>query len=281
MILDKIISLKKSIIESANLRIKLENIKDEIKKIDPKEKISYDDVDVRVITNLIFSYFYELSSAVFDAFVCEGGKSYDYSYKSFKIFYLNIYYSFLKDFFIQDETITKFFKRMPEREYCNIYAMCEDSLFNFIAKYFFDSESNKIGIEHILNNIITYDCDSVDKEIRYKNILFMHYKETMISEETEYLNRLIEKSAELQRNFCSAKKELKELKSCYYVYNSLGDVFKKNYSRSELKDKIIPHEKRYIIKLNIEYKETLELIKKQIKKINHYKKLTREQFEGK
>lgn len=282
MFLDKITSIKNSIIESANLRSNLENIKDNINKLKDQEEIDIEGYDFKVLVNMIVDYFYQLSSNVFDAFVCEGGDA-DYSYKNFKIFYLNIYYSFLKDFFISDSEISYFFNNKISNATCSkIYAMCEDSLFNFISLYYFNTKEieTKNRVEHILNNIIQFDCDSKEKEYRYKKILFTHYKETTITDEIGYLSKLNEKLKNIQHEFEHSRKEIKELKSCYYTYKSLPESFKESYSRDDIKNKFIPTEKQFLISLNEKYKEMMKLRSKQIDKINYYKNLTQEEFEN-
>ncbi len=217
MYLEKIKSLKESIITDS-IKIKFSSILSLIKSYsettdDDKE------YEFKVITNNIFNYFYELSGSIFDVFVCEGGSE-EYSYKSFKLFYMNIFYSFLQDFFIKNTEIKEFFKNIPEKEYYKVYSICEDSLFNFISHYYFTcNEEYKKRIEHILNNIIQFDCDTKEKEKRYKRILFLHYKESLCNELLSYMDKIKNKMKTIQKEITSIKLIVKILKTYYYDFN--------------------------------------------------------------
>ena len=223
MYVEKIKYLKESIMTDT-LKNKLLDLVSKIKEYENshEEELNsehQDSYDFQVLINEVFNYFYELSSSIFDNFVCEGGSE-EYSYKSFKLFYINIYYSFLKEFFVENIDIKKFFSRINEIQYQKIYATCEDSLFNFIAHYFFTSNSEyKPKIEHILNNIIQFDCDTPDKEKRYKRILFLHYKESLCNEIKSYMEKIENKMKEIQKEINSLKIIVKILKTHYYDFN--------------------------------------------------------------
>ena len=219
MYVEKIKYLKESIMTDT-LKNKLLNLIIKIKEYENLHKQELNSgyqtsYDFQVLINEIFNYFYELSSSIFDNFVCEGGSE-EYSYKSFKLFYINIYYSFLKEFFVENPDIKRFFSKINKNQYQKIYATCEDSLFNFIAYYFFSSNSeHKTKIEHILKNIIHFDCDTPDKEKRYKRILFMHYKESVCNEILSYMNKIKDKMREIHKEIASIRIIVKILKTRY------------------------------------------------------------------
>ena len=224
MYVEKIKYLKESIMTDI-LKNKLLELVSKIKEyensheeeLNSKHQESY---DFQVLINEIFNYFYELSSSIFDNFVCEGGSE-EYSYKSFKLFYINIYYSFLKEFFVENVDVKKFFLRINKIQYQKIYATCEDSLFNFIAHYFFSTNSEyKPKIEHILKNIIQFDCDTPDKEKRYKRILFLHYKESLCNEIKSYMEKIENKMKDIHKEITMLKLIVKILKTHYYIYNT-------------------------------------------------------------
>lgn len=223
MYVEKIKYLKESIMSDA-LKNKLLELVSKIKEYENTHeeelKLEHQDsYDFQVLINEIFNYFYELSSSIFDNFVCEGGSE-EYSYKSFKLFYINIYYSFLKEFFVENVEIKKFFLKINKIQYQKIYATCEDSLFNFIAHYYFSSNSeHKLKIEHILNNIIQFDCDTPDKVKRYKRILFLHYKESLCNEILSYMNKIEDEMKKIQKEIISLKFIVKTTKTYYYDFN--------------------------------------------------------------
>jgi len=224
MYIEKIKYLKESIMTDI-LKNKLLDLVSKIKEYENSHEEELksehqDSYDFKVLINEIFNYFYELSSSIFDNFVCEGGSE-EYSYKSFKLFYINIYYSFLKEFFVENVDIKKFFSKINEIQYQKIYATCEDSLFNFIAHYYFSSNSEyKSKIEHILNNIIQFDCDTPDKEKRYKRILFLHYKESLCNELLSYMDKIKDKMKDIHKEITMLKLIVKILKTHYYIYNT-------------------------------------------------------------
>jgi len=223
MYIEKIKYLKESIMTDT-LKNKLLDLVSKIKEFENSHKEELksehqESYEFQVLINEIFNYFYELSSSIFDNFVCEGGSE-EYSYKSFKLFYINIYYSFLKEFFVENVDIKKFFSRINKIQYQKIYATCEDSLFNFIAHYYFSSNSeHKPKIEHILNNIIQFDCDTSDKEKRYKRILFLHYKESLCNEILLYMNKIKDKMKKIHREIVSLNFIVKTIKTYYYDFN--------------------------------------------------------------
>jgi hypothetical protein len=295
MYVDKIKSLKETIM-SDTLKAKFAEIISKIKvyENDFKEELEADHQDsynFKVLINEIFNYFYELSSSIFDTFVCEGGSE-EYSYKSFKLFYMNIYYSYLKDFFIENTEIKNFFTKINQTQCQMIYAICEDSLFNFIAHYFFTSNAEyRSKIEHILNNIISYDCDTPEKTQRYKRILFTHYKESSCKEITQYIEKLTDKMKEIQRTNTKNYARIKGLKTVYYGYNKTNDEFKKKalpislglpedtkVTRDDLK-KYIDETKDFTLKLNNDLKELSKIHDLQNKKLNITSKMTQEEFE--
>ena len=250
MYVEKIKYLKESIMTDT-LKNKLLDLISKIKEYEnshEKELNSehQDSYDFQVLINEIFNYFYELSSSIFDNFVCEGGSE-EYSYKSFKFFYINIYYSFLKEFFVENIDIKKFFSKINETQYQKIYATCEDSLFNFIAHYFFSSNSEyKPKIEHILKNIIQFDCDTPDKEKRYKRILFLHYKESVCNEILSYMNKIKDKMRKIHKEIASIRIIVKILKTRYYDFN-------KEYGIKKLIEKDNPVFPTYIYPINSSY----------------------------
>lgn len=250
MSVEKIKYLKESIMTDT-LKNKLLNLIIKIKEYENLHKnelnLEYQtSYDFQVLINEIFNYFYELSSSIFDNFVCEGGSE-EYSYKSFKLFYINIYYSFLKEFFVENPDIKRFFSKINKNQYQKIYATCEDSLFNFIAYYFFSSNSeHKTKIEHILKNIIHFDCDTPDKEKRYKRILFMHYKESVCNEILSYMNKIKDKMREIHKEIASIRIIVKILKTRYYDFN-------KEYGIKKLIKKHNPVFPTYIYPINSSY----------------------------
>lgn len=247
MYVDKIKYLKESIMTDT-LKNKLLDLVNKIKEYENSHKKELkskyqDSYDFKVLINEIFNYFYELSSSIFDNFVCEGGSE-EYSYKSFKFFYINIYYSFLKEFFVENIDIKRFFSKINKNQYQKIYATCEDSLFNFIAHYFFSSNSEyKPKIEHILKNIIQFDCDTSDKEKRYKRILFLHYKESVCNEILSYMNKIKDKMREIHKEVSSLRIIVKILKTRYYDFN-------KEYGLKKLIEKNNPVFPTYIYPIN-------------------------------
>jgi len=207
-------TLKNKVLDLVSKIKEYENSHEEELKSEHQESYEF-----QVLINEIFNYFYELSSSIFDNFVCEGGSE-EYSYKSFKLFYINIYYSFLKEFFVENVDIKKFFSKINKIQYQKIYATCEDSLFNFIAHYYFSSNSeHKLKIEHILNNIIQFDCDTPDKEKRYKRILFLHYKESLCNEILSYMEKIEGEMKKIQKEIISLKFIVKTIKTYYYDFN--------------------------------------------------------------
>lgn len=247
MYIEKIKYLKESIMTDT-LKNKLLDLVNKIKEYENSHKKELkskcqDSYDFKVLINEIFNYFYELSSSIFDNFVCEGGSE-EYSYKSFKFFYINIYYSFLKEFFVENIDIKRFFSKINKNQYQKIYATCEDSLFNFIAHYFFSSNSEyKPKIEHILKNIIQFDCDTSDKEKRYKRILFLHYKESVCNEILSYMNKIKDKMREIHKEVSSLRIIVKILKTRYYDFN-------KEYGLKKLIEKNNPVFPTYIYPIN-------------------------------
>ena len=304
MYVEKIKYLKESIMTDT-LKNKLLDLISKIKEYEnshEKELNSehQDSYDFQVLINEIFNYFYELSSSIFDNFVCEGGSE-EYSYKSFKFFYINIYYSFLKEFFVENIDIKKFFSKINETQYQKIYATCEDSLFNFIAHYFFSSNSEyKPKIEHILNNIIQFDCDTPDKEKRYKRILFLHYKESLCNEILSYMNKIKDKMKEIQKEVTSLNLIIKILKTYYYDFNKENgmkmmienDAFIPSYAypinslkidkltitRESLWDNV-KFFKNEIKNKNKEYSDLEKIYHVQGTKYSHAFELTQEKFE--
>ena len=251
MYVEKIKYLKESIMTDA-LKNKLLKLISKIKEYENSHEEELksdiqDSYDFQVLINEIFNYFYELSSSIFDNFVCEGGSE-EYSYKSFKLFYINIYYSFLKEFFVENTDIKRFFSKINKNQYQKIYATCEDSLFNFIAYYFFSSKNSdhKTKIEHILKNIIHFDCDTSDKEKRYKKILFMHYKESVCNEILSYMNKIKDKMREIHKEIFSIRIIVKILKTRYYDFNKENGIKK-------LIEKHDPVFSTYIYPLNSSY----------------------------
>lgn len=250
MYVEKIKYLKESIMTDT-LKNKLLDLVNKIKEYENSHKKELklkcqDSYDFKVLINEIFNYFYELSSSIFDNFVCEGGSE-EYSYKSFKLFYINIYYSFLKEFFVENIDIKRFFSKINKNQYQKIYATCEDSLFNFIAHYFFSSNSEyKPKIEHILKNIIQFDCDTSDKEKRYKRILFLHYKESVCNEMLSYMNKIKDKMREIHKEIASIRIIVKILKTRYYDFN-------KEYGIKKLIEKHNPVFPTYIYPINSSY----------------------------
>lgn len=307
MYIEKIKSLKEGIV-TESLREKLISIINKITiymtdfEKELKEKEYQDSYEFKVLVNDIFNYFYELSSSIFDSFVCEGGSE-DYSYKSFKLFYMNIFYSFLQDFFIKNNTIKEFFSKLKPEQYQKIYAICEDSLFNFIAHYFFASESDhKDKIEHILKNIINYDCDSDDKLYRYKKILFSHYKESLCNEITAYNEKIKEKMSNIHKEIAGLKIIVKTIKTYYYDFNkdygmkiilekepieSIPSYLFPSFSSTTRKEEItrkslwdnVNYFKLEISNKNKEYSELDKLYKTQLDKYEHAKNITQEEFE--
>lgn len=250
MYVEKIKYLKESIMTDT-LKNKLLDLINKIKEYENLHKKELNSgyqtsYDFQVLINEIFNYFYELSASIFDNFVCEGGSE-EYSYKSFKLFYINIYYSFLKEFFVENTDIKRFFSKINKNQYQKIYATCEDSLFNFIAYYFFSSNSeHKTKIEHILKNIIHFDCDTSDKEKRYKRILFMHYKESVCNEIISYMNKIKDKMREIHKEIASIRIIVKILKTRYYDFN-------KEYGIKKLIEKDNPVFPKYIYPINSSY----------------------------
>lgn len=247
MYVEKIKYLKESIMTDT-LKNKLLDLINKIKEYENLHKKELNSgyqssYEFQVLINEIFNYFYELSASIFDNFVCEGGSE-EYSYKSFKLFYINIYYSFLKEFFVENTDIKRFFSKINKNQYQKIYATCEDSLFNFIAYYFFSSNTeHKTKIEHILKNIIHFDCDTSDKEKRYKRILFMHYKESVCNEIVSYMNKIKDKMREIHKEIASIRIIVKILKTRYYDFN-------KEYGIKKLIEKNNPVFPKYIYPLN-------------------------------
>ena len=305
MYIEKIKSLKEGII-TESLKEKLISIINKITiymtdfEKELKEKEYQDSYEFKVLVNDIFNYFYELSSSIFDTFVCEGGSE-DYSYKSFKLFYMNIFYSFLQDFFIKNNTVKEFFSKLKPEQYQRIYAICEDSLFNFIAHYFFASESDhKDKIEHILKNIINYDCDSDDKLYRYKKILFSHYKESVCNEITSYNEKIKEKMSNIHKEIAGLRIIVKTLKTYYYDFNKeygikillesgdniptyLFPVISSKMNKEEITKKSLWDNVKFfkleINNKNKEYSELDKLYKTQLDKYEHAKNITQEDFE--
>lgn len=224
MYVEKIKYLKESIITDT-LKNKLLDLISKIKEYENSHEEELksdlqDSYEFKVLINEIFNYFYELSSSIFDNFVCEGGSE-EYSYKSFKLFYINIYYSYLKEFFVENTDIKNFFSKVNKIQYQKIYATCEDSLFSFISHYFFTANFEyKPKIEHILNNIIQFDCDTPDKEKRYKQILFIHYKESLCNEIKSYMEKIKNKMKNIHKEITMLKLIVKILKTHYYIYNT-------------------------------------------------------------
>ena len=306
MYVEKIKYLKESIMTDT-LKNKLLNLIIKIKEYENLHKQELNSgyqtsYDFQVLINEIFNYFYELSSSIFDNFVCEGGSE-EYSYKSFKLFYINIYYSFLKEFFVENPDIKRFFSKINKNQYQKIYATCEDSLFNFIAYYFFSSNSeHKTKIEHILKNIIHFDCDTPDKEKRYKRILFMHYKESVCNEILSYMNKIKDKMREIHKEIASIRIIIKILKTRYYDFNkeygiknliekdnlvfskyiySINSSYTDNslISRESLWDNV-KFFKNEIKNKNKEYSDLEKIYHVQDEKYSHAFNLTQEEFEN-
>ena len=247
MYVEKIKYLKDSIMTDT-LKNKLLDIISKIKEYENthEEELNSDhqySYEFKVLINEIFNYFYELSSSIFDNFVCEGGSE-EYSYKSFKLFYINIYYSYLKEFFVENTDIKNFFSKINKIQYQKIYATCEDSLFNFIAHYFFTVNSEyRPKIEHILNNIIQFDCDTPEKEKRYKRILFIHYKESLCNEIKSYMEKIKNKMKNIHKEVSSLRIIVKILKTRYYDFN-------KKHGIKKLIEKSNPVFPKYIYPIN-------------------------------
>lgn len=305
MYIEKIKYLKDSIMTDT-LKNKLLDIISKIQEYENshEEELNsehQDSYDFQVLINEVFNYFYELSSSIFDNFVCEGGSE-EYSYKSFKLFYINIYYSYLKEFFVENVDIKKFFSRINKIQYQKIYATCEDSLFNFVAHYFFTTNSEyKPKIEHILNNIIQFDCDTPDKEKRYKRILFLHYKESLCTEILLYMNKIDNKMKEIQQEITSLKIIIKILKTHYYDFNKENGLkmmileqdepFPSYYypwHSSIMDKKLITRKslwenveffKNEIINKNKEYADLKKIYYNQSMKYAHTLEMTQEKFE--
>lgn len=304
MYVEKIKYLKESIMTDT-LKNKVLDLVSKIKEYENSHEEELksdhqDSYDFQVLINEIFNYFYELSSSIFDNFVCEGGSE-EYSYKSFKLFYINIYYSFLKEFFVENIDIKKFFSRINEIQYQKIYAICEDSLFNFIAHYFFSSNSEyKAKIEHILNNIIQFDCDTPDKEKRYKRILFLHYKESLCNEILSYMKKIEDKKKEIHKEVTSLKIIVKILKTHYYDFNKEYGMKTMMENNAPIPSYIYPQNssktdkslitrkslwdnvdffKNEIKNKNKEYSDLEKIYRAQNAKYSHAFQLTQEKFE--
>lgn len=298
MYVEKIKYLKESIM-TETLKNKLLEVISKIKEYENshEEELNSDHQDsyeFKVLINEIFNYFYELSSSIFDNFVCEGGDE-EYSYKSFKLFYINIYYSFLKEFFVENSDIKNFFSKVNKIQYQKIYATCEDSLFNFIAHYFFTANSEyKPKIEHILNNIIQFDCDTPEKEKRYKRILFIHYKESLCNEIKSYMEKIEDKMKDIHKEITMLKIIVKILKTHYFIYNTpkglattghsmLPSYFYPKDGTMELtRDSLLRNANYYKDRIKNkckEYSDVAKVYKTQSEKYVHAFDLTQEQFE--
>ena len=280
---EKIEYIKKDIDNDDHLRILKSEINDMINENSDKNN--------SVIFIRINEYFMTLSSKIFDTFVCEGGNI-EYSYKSFKIFYLNIFYSFLKDFFINDKVHYEFFKKIDEDDYYSLYMNCEDSLFTYIANYYHSTNDSDVKdhLEQLLSNIITYDCDSDTKEKRYKKILFITYKINTIEKIRSNIESLISCIKDMHRKYTKLKRDIKTCRRIYYEYNIIKDDYseeditrasiREEYTRESIYE-IIIHQKEEMKK----YSNLLRTYEKQIlickKELEDIEKLTQEDIENK
>lgn len=239
----------------------------------------------------INEYFMILSSKIFDTFVCEGGNI-EYSYKSFKIFYLNIFYSFLKDFFINDKLHYEFFKKLDENDYYPLYMNCEDSLFTYIANYYHSTDDLEVKdrLEQLLSNIITYDCDSDTKEKRYKKILFTTYKFNTIEKLRSNIESVSSCIKDMHRKYTKLKRDIKSCYTMYYEYNHIkNDYSEEDMMRIEIQEEytresiyeLILYQKEEMKK----YSNLLRTYEKQVliykKELEDIEKLTQEDIENK
>jgi len=276
MVSEKINALKKDVYNDS-LDLKLNEIKDSMNTMELVNTQSY---NFKYLVNNIKNYFYDLSSSIFDTFVCEcAKKDENCEYKNFKLFYLNIFYSYLREFFIDSKVISEFFKKIPELEYRRIFCICEDSLFNFISIYYFNAdESVKERVEHILRNMMIYDSNDEEKIKRYKKIMFTHYKGTECEKMNKNIKRYIENSKTISREYTSTKKQLKELRGVYINFKSVEEKLG-SYTRDDILKNLIPNTKNYLYDLNKSYKDNEEKIKLEKMKLSKMEKLTQEEFE--
>ena len=280
---EKIEYIKKDIGNDDHLRILKSEINDMMNEYSDKDK------DTSAIFIRINEYFMTLSSKIFDTFVCEGGNV-EYSYKSFKIFYLNIFYSFLKDFFINDKLNYDFFKKIDEADYFSLYMNCEDSLFTYIANYYHSTNDLEVKdrLEQLLSNIITYDCDSDTKEKRYKKILFITYKVNTIEKIKSNIESIISCIKDMHRKYTKLKRDIKKCRNMYYEYNHIKNDYsdedmmrisiREEYTRESIYE-IILHQKekmRSYSNLLRTYEKQILIYKKESKEIE---KLTQEDIE--
>lgn len=272
---EKIEYIKRDIESNDSLKNKLNNI---ISLIDSKE------IELQISLKII-EYFDSLCMEIFDAFVCEGVKE-EYSYTTFKSFYFNIFYSFLKDFFITNNKINEYCKSLDRKNYITLYYRCEDSLFIFLTNYYFNTSSEIKGrIENILKSIISYDCDSKIKEERYKKILFDTYKLFNLNKLNNQYNETHEKIKDLNKTYKELRTDVKQLRGIYFGYKRLQYTsefysFCEKYSRDsiietikDLKDNM----KKCIMELKEQEKN--KMIIEQNK--NNMLNMTQEEFEGK
>lgn len=270
---EKINSLKETI-NTDSLKLMFNNIKDLASEF--KEPIDTNNVNYTNFVTNIFNYFFRLSESIFDTFVCEGGRDPEYSYKTFKLYYMPIFYTFLKKFFLETDEIKSFMKIL-DNDKCNIiYIKCEDSLFNYIALYYFDKNNveKRYPVQRLLYSIIEYDCDSKSKVNRYKEILFLHFKNSKINEIKEEIDNIINDSSINQRTYTALRKKLKSIKT---------ELCKKGAKYSD-------DERVYFFKKIVEAKDDMKTLSKyysdnnkKLKELKdkyyYYEKLTKDEFE--
>lgn len=272
---EKIEYIKQDIESNDSLKYKLNNIIYLIESKEPETQIS-----IKII-----EYFDSLCLEIFDAFVCEGVKE-EYSYAVFKSFYFNIFYSFLKDFFITNNKINEYCKSIDKKNYIALYYRCEDSLFFFLANYYFNTSSDiKDRIENILKSIISFDCDSKIKEERYKKILFNAYKTYSFNNLMNQKNETHKNIKDLNKTYRKLRAEVKQLRKIYFIYKKIT-IYSELYSFCEKysRDSIIV----IINGLKDDMKKCIKELKEQENKkmnieqnIKNILNMTQEEFEKK
>lgn len=269
---EKLSSLKESI-NKDSIRLSRYKIEDQIESYLKQKEIS--NTELANLNYDIQNYFYSISESLFDTFVSEGGSS-EYSYKTFKTYYMPIFYSFLRDFFINDYIIKNFMSKLDKDNYNLIYMMCEDNLFSFISLYYFNpkNKSRSYAVENILYSIIEYDCDSEYKEERYKNILFTHFIQSKLNEIKENIDSVSNDSRLGQQTYTNLRNKLKSVK---------GKLWKKDGCALDKKTeylKNIDDIKRDMKILSKSYSDNNKKTKELTDRYYYYGKLTREEFES-
>lgn len=270
---EKMKSLKESIYNDS-LKVSLSKIEDKCNLYKDEENIS--NMDMANLSYDIQNYFYSISESLFDTFVSEGGSS-DYSYKSFKTYYMPIFYSYLKDFFVNNPIIKNFILKLDKVDSSFLYVKCEDSLFNFISLYYFNPENQErsYAVENILNSIIEYDCDTKDKEERYKNILFRHFVQSKLNELDKEINYMKGDASLGQRTYTELRSYLKILKGRIY-----SGPFKYTPEEKAHYTEEITKTRESMRDLSIQYSESNQKLNKVLDRYYYYAKLTREEFES-